>query len=138
MRLADAHKRPILSHLVQSRAGPTRFFVLLVITISFAPIFTLEAQKGRLFRPLAFYAMTAPALLSLTFAPPDGSGRTVELRERSPTSLRTAAPMVGGVLTTALVVLLVFPAVYCVWRGWGLSPSPALTQMSPAQPPARS
>ncbi len=33
---------------------------------------------------------------------------------------RIAAPMVGGVLTTALVVLLVFPAVYCIWRGWGL------------------
>ena len=33
---------------------------------------------------------------------------------------RIAAPMVGGVVTTALVVLLVFPAVYCIWRGWGL------------------
>ena len=34
---------------------------------------------------------------------------------------RIAAPMVGGVVTTALVVLLVFPAVYTIWRGWGLS-----------------
>ena len=34
---------------------------------------------------------------------------------------RIAAPMVGGVVTTALVVLLVFPAVYAIWRGWGLS-----------------
>ena len=34
---------------------------------------------------------------------------------------RIAAPMVGGVVTTAVVVLLVFPAVYCIWRGWGLS-----------------
>jgi len=29
-------------------------------------------------------------------------------------------PMVGGVVTTALVVLLVFPVIYCIWRGWGL------------------
>ena len=34
---------------------------------------------------------------------------------------RIAAPMVGGVVTTAVVVLLVFPAVYCIWRGWGVS-----------------
>ena len=33
---------------------------------------------------------------------------------------RIAAPMVGGVVTTALVVLLVFPVIYCIWRGWGL------------------
>ena len=33
---------------------------------------------------------------------------------------RIAAPMVGGVGTTALVVLLVFPVIYCIWRGWGL------------------
>ena len=36
---------------------------------------------------------------------------------------RIAAPMVGGLVTTALVVLLVFPAIYCIWRGWGLSRS---------------
>ena len=34
---------------------------------------------------------------------------------------RIAAPMVGGVVTTAVVVLLVFPALYSIWRGWGLS-----------------
>ena len=34
---------------------------------------------------------------------------------------RIAAPMVGGVVTTAVVVLLVFPAVYCIWRASGLS-----------------
>ena len=33
---------------------------------------------------------------------------------------RIAAPMVGGVVTAALVVLLVFPAIYFIWRGWGL------------------
>ena len=52
--------------------GPSLFFALLVITVSFMPVFTLEAQEGRLFRPLAFtktYAMGAAALLSITLVP---------------------------------------------------------------------
>ena len=52
--------------------GPSLFFALLVITISFMPVFTLEAQEGRLFKPLAFtktYAMAAAALLSVTLVP---------------------------------------------------------------------
>jgi Cu(I)/Ag(I) efflux system membrane protein CusA/SilA len=52
--------------------GPTLFFTLLVITVSFMPVFTLQAQEGRLFRPLAFtktYAMAASALLSVTVIP---------------------------------------------------------------------
>jgi len=52
--------------------GPTLFYSLLVITISFLPVFTLQAQEGRLFKPLAFtktYSMAAAALLSVTLAP---------------------------------------------------------------------
>ena len=52
--------------------GPALFFSLLVITVSFLPIFTLEAQEGRLFKPLAFtktFAMAAAALLSVTVVP---------------------------------------------------------------------
>jgi Cu(I)/Ag(I) efflux system membrane protein CusA/SilA len=52
--------------------GPSLFYSLLVITVSFLPVFTLEAQEGRLFRPLAFtktYSMAAAALLSLTVVP---------------------------------------------------------------------
>ena len=52
--------------------GPTLFYSLLVITVSFIPVFTLEAQEGRLFKPLAFtktYSMAAAALLSVTLAP---------------------------------------------------------------------
>ena len=52
--------------------GPTLFFALLVITVSFLPIFALEAQEGRLFKPLAFtktYAMAAAALLAVTTVP---------------------------------------------------------------------
>jgi Cu(I)/Ag(I) efflux system membrane protein CusA/SilA len=52
--------------------GPTLFFSLLVITVSFVPVFTLQEQSGRLFKPLAFtktYAMAAAALLSVTVVP---------------------------------------------------------------------
>ncbi len=52
--------------------GPTLFYSLLVITVSFIPVFTLQAQEGRLFKPLAFtksYAMGAAALFSITLAP---------------------------------------------------------------------
>jgi Cu(I)/Ag(I) efflux system membrane protein CusA/SilA len=52
--------------------GPALFFSLLIITLSFIPVFTLEAQEGRLFAPLAFtksYAMAAAALISVTLIP---------------------------------------------------------------------
>lgn len=52
--------------------GPTIFFALLVITVSFAPVFTLQEQAGRLFKPLAFtktWAMAAAAILSITLVP---------------------------------------------------------------------
>ena len=61
---------------IMSRAavevGPPLFFSLLIITLSFLPVFTLEAQEGRLFAPLAFtktYAMAAAAGLSITLVP---------------------------------------------------------------------
>jgi Cu(I)/Ag(I) efflux system membrane protein CusA/SilA len=52
--------------------GPALFFSLAVITVSFLPVFTLEDQEGRMFRPLAFtktFAMAAGALLSVTLVP---------------------------------------------------------------------
>ena len=55
-----------------SEVGPTLFFSLLVITVSFAPVFTLTEQAGRLFKPLAYtktYAMGAAAILSVTLVP---------------------------------------------------------------------
>jgi len=55
-----------------SEVGPALFFSLLIITVSFLPIFTLEAQEGRLFSPLAYtktFAMAAAALLSVTLVP---------------------------------------------------------------------
>jgi Cu(I)/Ag(I) efflux system membrane protein CusA/SilA len=55
-----------------SEVGPALFFSLLIITVSFLPIFTLESQEGRLFSPLAFtktFAMAAAAILSITLVP---------------------------------------------------------------------
>jgi Cu(I)/Ag(I) efflux system membrane protein CusA/SilA len=55
-----------------TEVGPTLFYSLLVITVSFVPVFTMGDQEGRLFKPLAFtktYSMAAAALLSITLAP---------------------------------------------------------------------
>ncbi len=52
--------------------GPSLFFSLVIIAVSFLPVFTLEAQEGRLFRPLAFtktYAMLGSAVLAITIVP---------------------------------------------------------------------
>ena len=52
--------------------GPSLFYSLLIITVSFIPVFTLEGQEGRLFKPLALtktFAMAAAALLSITLVP---------------------------------------------------------------------
>lgn len=52
--------------------GPSLFFSLLIITVSFLPVFTLEAQEGRMFQPLAYtktFAMAGAALLSITLVP---------------------------------------------------------------------
>jgi Cu(I)/Ag(I) efflux system membrane protein CusA/SilA len=80
--IENAHKhlerappeKPRIEVLIEaaSEVGPALFFSLLIITVSFLPIFTLEAQEGRLFGPLAFtktFAMAAAALLSVTLVP---------------------------------------------------------------------
>ena len=80
--IENAHKhlerapanKPRLETLVEaaSEVGPALFFSLLIITVSFLPIFTLEAQEGRLFGPLAYtktFAMAASAVLSITLVP---------------------------------------------------------------------
>ena len=80
--IENAHKhleraepgKPRITVLIEaaSEVGPALFFSLLIITVSFVPIFTLESQEGRLFSPLAFtktFAMAAAALLSVTLVP---------------------------------------------------------------------
>ncbi len=67
-------KKPHWQIIIDSskEVGPSLFFSLLVITVSFLPVFTLEAQEGRLFKPLAFtktYSMAAGAILAITLVP---------------------------------------------------------------------
>jgi copper/silver efflux system protein len=66
----ETHWRVIADSAAE--VGPALFFSLLIITLSFIPVFTLEAQEGRMFSPLAFtktYAMAAAAGLSVTLIP---------------------------------------------------------------------
>jgi Cu(I)/Ag(I) efflux system membrane protein CusA/SilA len=66
----EDHWRVITDAAVE--VGPALFFSLLIITLSFVPVFTLQAQEGRLFAPLAFtktYAMAAAAALAVTLTP---------------------------------------------------------------------
>ncbi|NNL87057.1 MAG: efflux RND transporter permease subunit, partial [Myxococcales bacterium] len=70
----DRDTKPRREILIEAavEVGPSLFFSLLIITVSFLPIFALEAQEGRLFKPLAFtktYAMAGAALLSITVVP---------------------------------------------------------------------
>jgi Cu(I)/Ag(I) efflux system membrane protein CusA/SilA len=80
--IENAHKhlerappaKPRIEILIEaaSQVGPALFFSLLVITVSFLPIFTLESQEGRMFGPLAFtktFSMAGAALLSVTLVP---------------------------------------------------------------------
>ncbi len=70
----DADKLPRHAIVLNAcrEVGPPLFFSLLIITVSFLPVFTLEAQEGRLFQPLAYtktFAMAGAALLSVTLVP---------------------------------------------------------------------
>ena len=70
-RLAGAEQWRVIGDAA-AEVGPALFFSLLIITFSFVPVFTLEAQEGRLFSPLAFtktYAMAAAAGLAVTLIP---------------------------------------------------------------------
>ncbi|MBI2379522.1 MAG: efflux RND transporter permease subunit [Gammaproteobacteria bacterium] len=71
-RASPGESRVYLMTAACREVGPALFFSLLIITVSFLPVFTLEAQEGRLFQPLAFtktFAMAGAALLSVTLVP---------------------------------------------------------------------
>jgi len=71
-RRATLHEQSKLIAEAAAEVGPALFFSLLIITLSFIPVFTLEAQEGKLFGPLAFtktYSMAAAAGLSVTLIP---------------------------------------------------------------------
>ncbi|WP_293797336.1 CusA/CzcA family heavy metal efflux RND transporter [uncultured Bosea sp.] len=128
--IENAHKhlerappdKPRVEILIEaaSEVGPALFFSLLVITVSFLPIFTLEAEEGRLFGPLAFtktFAMAAAALLSVTLVPAlmviFVKGRIIPER-RNPINRGLIAlyrPMIRGVLGTKTLTILAAVAV---------------------------
>jgi copper/silver efflux system protein len=71
-RLKTGEKRGPAVLAAAAEVGPALFFSLLIITVSFLPVFTLEGQEGRMFKPLAYtktFAMAGGALLSVTLVP---------------------------------------------------------------------
>ena len=99
-----------------TEVGPALFFSLLIITVSFLPIFTLEAHEGRLFSPLAFtktFAMAAAAVLSVTLVPAlmilFVRGRIIA-EQRNPISrflIWIYRPVISGVLRAKTLTILV-------------------------------
>jgi len=94
--------------------GPALFMSLLIITISFLPVFTLEDQEGRLFRPLALtktFAMGAAALLSVTLVPVlmgwfvKGKIRTEDKNPVNRWAIRTYRPVLQWALRSRWLVL---------------------------------
>jgi Cu(I)/Ag(I) efflux system membrane protein CusA/SilA len=131
--IENAHKRleraapgqPRLQILIDaaSEVGPALFFSLLIITVSFMPIFTLESQEGRLFSPLAFtktFAMAAAALLSVTLVPAlmviFVRGRIVP-EHKNPINrflIWSYRPVIRGVMRAKILVILLAVAVLVV------------------------
>ncbi|MBT8335467.1 MAG: CusA/CzcA family heavy metal efflux RND transporter [Gemmatimonadetes bacterium] len=103
--------------------GPALFFSLLIITLSFVPIFALGAQEGRLFRPLALtktLAMAASALLAITLVPVTMGAfirGQIQPEERNPinrAALKIYRPTIGFVLRNRLAVIGGAVAVFLV------------------------
>jgi Cu(I)/Ag(I) efflux system membrane protein CusA/SilA len=114
-RLADAEQWRVIGDAA-AEVGPALFFSLLIITFSFVPVFTLEAQEGRLFSPLAFtktYAMAAAAGLAVTLIPVLMGylirGRIPDERTNPLIRLLIAAyrPLLAGVLRAPKATLVV-------------------------------
>src|SRR3979411_3193342 len=106
-----------------SEVGPALFFSLLIITVSFMPIFTLESQEGRLFSPLAFtktFSMAAAALLSVTLVPAlmigCVRGRIVP-EHRNPINrllIWVYRPVIAGVMRAKVLTILASLAILAV------------------------
>jgi Cu(I)/Ag(I) efflux system membrane protein CusA/SilA len=149
--IENAHK-----HLVESKGekdhwdliataarevGPALFFSLLIIAFSFLPVFTLQAQEGRLFRPLAFtktYAMFGSALLAITIVPVLMGylvrGR-IRPEEKNPVNrflIWVYRPVIKGVLRVKFLVVLlaviVLLATYFPWKRIGSEFMPPLNE----------
>jgi Cu/Ag efflux pump CusA len=130
----DLIERSELLIAAAKAVGRPLFFSLLVITVSFIPVFSLTAQEGRLFRPLALtktFAMFSASFLGITLVPVLMlwliRGRITPEIMWSPATQagadvmkRIAAPMIGGVVTSAILELLLYPVIYVIWRKRGL------------------
>jgi Cu(I)/Ag(I) efflux system membrane protein CusA/SilA len=140
-RAGPGKSRIVILINAASEVGPALFFSLLIITVSFMPIFTLESQEGRLFSPLAFtktFAMAAAALLSVTLVPAlmviFVRGRIVS-EHRNPINrflIWIYRPVIKGVLRAkTLVILLAIAALAAtIWpaRQLGTEFMPSLNE----------
>lgn len=126
---ADGDQRRRLVLEAATEVGPALFISLLIITLSFIPVFTLEAQEGRMFAPLAYtktYAMAAAAGLSVTLVPVLMTlfirGR-IRDEEKNPVNrgfMRLYRPLLERVLNAPLATLTIAGAVTLITL-WPLS-----------------
>ncbi|WP_020407225.1 efflux RND transporter permease subunit [Hahella ganghwensis] len=123
--LTDQNRWQVIGQAA-SEVGPPLFFSLLIITMSFLPVFTLEAQEGKLFAPLAFtktYAMAAAAGLSITLVPVLMGyfirGKVLPEHKNPLNRVLTACyrPVINGILKAPKTVLL-FAVVVMVLGLW--------------------
>ncbi len=110
---------PEIISLAAQEVGPALFYSLLIITVSFLPVFALGEQSGRMFKPLAYtktFAMAASAVLAITIIP---VLMTVFVRERMTTALTKKWQVVA--LSLAPVAIVLFAASFGFDPGpWGL------------------
>ncbi|MFO7553872.1 MAG: efflux RND transporter permease subunit [Desulfobacterales bacterium] len=139
----DGGKKPHWELITDAakEVGPALFFSLLIIAVSFLPVFTLEAQEGRLFRPLAFtktYAMLGSALLAVTLVPVlmgywiRGKIRPEEKNPVNRFLIWIYHPVIKLVLRAKTLVILlavvVLAASYIPWKGTGSEFMPPLNE----------
>jgi Cu(I)/Ag(I) efflux system membrane protein CusA/SilA len=125
------------------QVGPPLFFSLLIITVSFLPVFTLEQQEGRLFKPLAFtktFAMAGAALLSITLVPVlmgylvRGRIRPQEANPVNRWLMRAYRPVIAAALGRPWLVVAAAAAILAItvlpWRRLGSEFMPPLDEGS--------
>ena len=119
---AEPRPRTVVVAEAAREVGPSLFFALLIITVSFLPIFALADQSGRLFKPLAYtktFAMAAAAILSITALPVLMSYLVCERVLPRTLARPVRLLMTVGIVVIPAVVLAVVPLPNLdAWRGW--------------------